>query len=297
MTLLRPAAEVDLDRVVALLLRRCPHLNRALLEPPVLDPATEERVLLLADGPRGPAGVGLQFHPTGLPDGLRWRSVVVDEPQLGTGLGSRLHRALEAASTEVAAAAAEILDSDARALEVADHWGYQVTQHSVTVGLSLVGVPAPTLPEGVTADVSPGLVFADEAAVEAMHDASQTNPEREHHGSATLATLRGYAGRGVTPVGVVLRDAGRPVAISYAVVAGAEAQVVYTGVEPGSRGRGLAALAKQVLHVEAARVGATTALTDNEDGNAGIRRVNELLGYARVTGRVWVRKTYPSSAG
>jgi GNAT superfamily N-acetyltransferase len=297
MTLLRPATDVDLDRVVALLLRRCPHLSRALVEAPVLDPATEERVLLLADGPRGPAGVGLQFHPTGLPAGLRWRIVVVDEPDLGTGLGGQLHRALENASAEVTAAAAEVLDIDAHALAVAARWGYRRTQQSVTVGRSLVGVDTPTLPSGVTAEISPGLDFADEAAVEAMHDASQTNPEREHHGPATLATLRGYAAGGVTPVGVLLRDADRrPVAISYAVVAGAEAQVVYTGVDPGSRGRGLAGLAKQVLHAEAARVGATTALTDNEEGNAGIRRVNELLGYQRVTGRVWLRKDYSADS-
>ncbi len=293
MTLLRPATDVDLDRVVSLLLRRCPHLSEALVKAPVLDPSTEQRVLQLADGPRGPAGVGLQFHPPGMPAGLRWRIVVVDEPELGTGLGSQLHRALEGVSSDVSAAAAEILDTDAHALEVAGHWGYRTTQHSVTVGLSLAGVAEPTLPPGITAELSPRLVFADEAAVEAMVDASQTNPEREQHGASTLASLRGYAAGGATPVGLVLRDEARPVAISYAVVAGGAAQVVYTGVEPRARGRGFAALAKQVLHVEAARVGATTALTDNEDGNAGIRRVNDLLGYHRVTGRVWVRKGYP----
>jgi GNAT superfamily N-acetyltransferase len=288
----RDPAPAELGAVVGLVLHRCAHLNRALVEPPVVDAATQQRALLVAGPPGNPLGAALQFHPSGLPEQLRWRLVVVAGEALGTGLGSRLHRALEASSPAGTVASAEIDDTDEHALEVAHHWGYRTTQHSVTVRLDLADVAAPTLPEGYTADISPRLDFPDESAVEAMHDASQTNPERDQHGPATLASLRAYASEsgGVAPVGVVLREDGRPVAISYAIVAGEEAQVVYTGVDPPARGRGLAALAKKVLHVEAARAGAAYALTDNEDDNAGIRRVNELLGYRRVAGRFWVRK-------
>ena len=127
-----------------------------------------------------------------------------------------------------------------------------------------------------------------------MYDASQTNPEREHAGVSTLATLRSYASAegAEQPVAVVLRDHGRPVALSYGVVHGDVAQVVYTGVDPAYRGRALGALAKECLHAQAVLAGAKVAVTNNEEHNAGIRHVNESLGYRRTSGVYWLRKDF-----
>jgi len=60
--------------------------------------------------------------------------------------------------------------------------------------------------------------------------------------------------------------------------------VLYTGVRPDARGYGLAAAAKKHLHHTAAELGGLRAETDNEAGNAGIRRVNAVLGYRELKG-------------
>ncbi|MEZ5095627.1 MAG: hypothetical protein R2731_05655 [Nocardioides sp.] len=280
--------------ILDLVLHRCAHLNRALVEPAVIDPsATEDRTLLAAYDDGGLVGVGLQYHGIGIAPGRLYRLLVVADAALGSGLGSALQRELDAAlPPDAVATSGEIDDRDQHALAVAEHWGYSVTQHSVTSRLGLAGVPEPALPAGVSVEVSPRLAVADEAAVEAMYAASQTNPEVAQTGVLTLAALRAMAAEtaGVLPVGLVVRDAGRPVALSFAIVADGEAQVVYTGVRPDARGRGLARLAKQALHVAAARLGASSAVTDNEDDNAGIRAVNAALGYRRVLGRYWVSR-------
>lgn len=294
---IRQAHPSDDEGIVRLILARCPQLNRAIVEGPVTDPATvEDRTLLVAHDPTdaaAPAGVGLQYHGIGITPGRLLRQVVVAEDALGTGLGGRLLRELDAAlPADAVATSGEIHDTDRHALAVAEHWGYRILQHSVTARLDLADVGHPTLPGGLSAESSPGLTFADEAAVEEMLAASQTNPEVEHTGVLGLASLRSMAAPdgAVRPVGVVLRDAGRPVALSYALVAEGQAQLVYTGVRPDARGRGLAALTKQALHAEAARAGAAYAVTDNEDENAGIRAVNAALGYRRVSGSYWVTR-------
>ena len=84
---------------------------------------------------------------------------------------------------------------------------------------------------------------------------------------------------------VLLDVAGVPVAMSLAQQdSETEWEVQYTGVLPTARGRGLARVAKAVLHDDLVRLGATRLETYNEAGNAGIRHVNESLGYLRIKG-------------
>ncbi|MGH3443839.1 MAG: GNAT family N-acetyltransferase [Nocardioidaceae bacterium] len=74
-----------------------------------------------------------------------------------------------------------------------------------------------------------------------------------------------------------------------AVRDGAEMHVMYSGVDPRLRGHGLAVRTKQALH-HAARAGVRTAITDNEENNLGIRRVNEQLGYRVRYGVHWMAR-------
>lgn len=177
-------------------------------------------------------------------------------------------------------------------LEVARHWGFEVLQVSVQSQLDLSTVADVSLPDDVTIDTSDGLLFDDEAAVEKMLDASQTNPERDQNGPMTLAYLRSMVTEDSEsrPLGLVLRVAGEPAGICYGLLNGVEAHVFYTGIDPAYRGRGLAVLAKQAFHREAARRGARVATTENEQHNTGIRHVNELLGYRIRLEEYWLAR-------
>ncbi|GAA4352326.1 GNAT family N-acetyltransferase [Angustibacter luteus] len=297
---IHPTTPGEYDDVIDLSLRCCPQYTRPLVEGPVRDPSlSEDRTMLTASADGRAVGFAIQLHLVGTPAGQYVTVVVVDPDHRGQGLGARLHAALaDQLPAQVTAAMAQVDDADEQALAVAQHWGYQVMQRSITSQLDLVDLPAVELPEGVTVQPSPRLSFDDEAAVEAMYDASQTNPEREHAGVSTLATLRAYASAegAERPVAVVVRDHGRPVALSYGIVHGDVAQVVYTGVDPAHRGRALGALAKACLHAQAAAVGATVAITNNEEHNVGIRHVNDTLGYRRTSGVYWLRKDFPVSS-
>ncbi len=287
------------DAVIELVLQRCPQSNRALIESPVTNPAaTQDRLMLTATADGTPVGFGIRFHGAGLPSGLHMEIVAVASSHLGRGIGTQLHDGLTADLPNSAVAlVGQVDDHDTRALASVRRWGFDTVQHSLTSRLRLTGLPAPDLPPGISVDSSPSLTFDDEAAVETMLDASQTNPERDHGGPSTLASLRTFVSEGgAEPVAVVLRDHGRPVALSYALVHGDLAQLVYSGVEPTRRGRGLATLVKQCVHYEAARAGATYATTDNEEHNAGIRHVNQRLGYRLVSGAYWVRRPRPEGA-
>lgn len=85
---------------------------------------------------------------------------------------------------------------------------------------------------------------------------------------------------------VVARVDGVPAALTWGVLAEGAFYVAYSGVDPAYRGRGLAALVKQHAAVEAQAAGATEALTNNEEHNTGIRRINAELGF-RVTSGTW----------
>jgi GNAT superfamily N-acetyltransferase len=91
--------------------------------------------------------------------------------------------------------------------------------------------------------------------------------------------------------GVALVD-GKAVAISMMRVdrATARAQNDITGTVREFRGRGLATLVKRETLRRAAAAGATIVLTENDETNAGMLRVNERLGYKPYLRRLsWVK--------
>jgi GNAT superfamily N-acetyltransferase len=289
----RPAGPADHGGIVDLLLTRFRAMTAALVVEAVAG-ATESgfrRLLVVVEGDRL-VGTGLMYRAPNSPPGTVFAFVGVDGDAEGRGVGGALEAALGSDLPPwVTAAMTQVDRDDARSLEVAGHWGFTPIEVSVT-SRALLGTSArPALPADVTPEVSPTLEFGDEDDVERMLDVSQTNPEREHGLLMTLAGLRAMASEGgAAPTGVVLRVDGRPAAITYALTARDEAQVVYTGVDPALRGRGLARLAKEVLHAELAAAGARTCVTNNADDNPGIRHVNDSLGYRPTDVAVFLRR-------
>ncbi len=205
-------------------------------------------------------GWGILTHRHTLPPGRRGMRVFVRRDAEGHGLGGRIHADLRAA-----------VDPGAE-------------QHSVTSRADLTALEEPATPSGVTVEPCPLLRFGDADAVERMLAVSQTNPEAAHGLVMTLATLAGFVFPREVPVGALTRVDGRPAAISHGGLAEGILHLTYTGVDPAHRGRGLARVTKEHVHWYAAQQGATHSHTDNEEHNAGIRRVNERLGYQPAYG-------------
>lgn len=251
---------------------------------------------LVAHGADGAlVGWALLSNRPVLPPDCRLVSIFVQRSQEGLGLGSSLRSALrERLDDHVTQLRAAVADSDERSLAVARHWGFEVELHSIISALPLlVALPQPDPPPGVTLENCSGMRFADEPAVEQMLRVSQTNPEAGRGVRMTLTGLRAMAGADGQAVAVLARVDGRPAAITFGVASGSEVHLVYTGVDPAYRGRGLGRLVKCLVHLEAQAVGATECRTDNEEHNAGIRHVNASLGYVKQSGRYLLRRSWP----
>ncbi|MBD3942489.1 GNAT family N-acetyltransferase [Microbacterium sp. NEAU-LLC] len=85
---------------------------------------------------------------------------------------------------------------------------------------------------------------------------------------------------------VVLRIADEDVALTTAMGDGDAAHIVFTGVVPAHRGRGLATWVKQVHADEMRRRGFRTLRTENMADNAAILAVNARAGFHPVAGYV-----------
>jgi GNAT superfamily N-acetyltransferase len=161
-------------------------------------------------------------------------------------------------------------------------------QHSIHSTLELRTRPA-VAPDrtGLTVEAVDPWSTAEDPGVARLYAESDTSPEAEQIGTLTWQRqLDGARLLGGDALLELLRDPdGRPVAMSLAAHdEGRQWDVLYTGVLPTERGRGLARLAKAALHDALADRGVETVGTDNEAANAGIRHVNEQLGYRRKQG-------------
>lgn len=282
MTTIERPPETAYDELVGLWRARCPQLDSFM--------AREFRMPNLWRGVHVRAAVddgryvgwGFCGVPSYAPGPWWYVQVVVPHEVERRGVGSVLHRALQAlAPPTTTRLMGEVFDTDERALAVVTHWGYRQYQHAVNYRLDLVDLPAPDLPADVTIDDVPRLDVPDAEAVDAMLLASQTNPEEP----SDLAEHRRLADGFEVPTGHVLRVDGRPAGLCQGEVSDGVLQLIYTGIDPAHRGRGLARLLKQHAHLYGAALGATTCDTNNEAANTGIRHVNESLGYRRVSGR------------
>jgi GNAT superfamily N-acetyltransferase len=284
-------AAVDITRtdasetVADFILARVPSLDVGLVRNSVDPAAVEDLRMVVGHDDGSLVAVGFSCRPPSMPPERRFVYVATVGDRPGEGFGAALHAELVAAlSEEVEGLASAVSDDDEVALAVARHWGYEVLQHSTTSELDLAGARYPEPPTAVTLESCDELVFEDEDDVARMLLASQTNPEAELGILSTLDGWRRSLGSGQRGVAVLARLEGRPAAISFAVADGDEMHVFYTGVDRELRGRDLGRLTKQFLHAHAADLGLRTVITDNESGNAGIRHVNERLGYIPRSG-------------
>lgn len=223
----------------------------------------------------------------GVPLHRRSTYVLVAAPAEGNGVGRALDEHLRARlAGDVTEITTRVFDDDDRGLAVARHWGFETVQVSITSRLALADVEPATPPVDVTLEPGDDLRFADQDAVEAMFAASQTNPEATNSHLMTLDSVRQFAAEGERPIVTLARVGGVPAALCYALTeeAGEDGGVVYTGVDPRFRGRGLGRLVKQDVHHRAYLAGVRRLGTDNEEHNAGIRRINAEMGYVEEYG-------------
>lgn len=278
------------DEMIELAMRRSPHLVRGFLEPLFHDPAfTLEGRFLLALDDELMLGWGALVRLAPFPPEWRFLRVIVASEHEGSGVGSALHAALVDGLDEGLLLRGGVFDDDPRDLAVAQHWGFGILQRSITSRVPLPSpVPDRAVPDDVTFEPSTTLEFPDQDAFDAMLDASQTNPERDQF-VFDRAMLVDFITEQEAPLGVVLRVDGHPAAISWGSVVDGEAHIGYTGVDPAYRGRGLGYLVKQEIHRLAYDAGARTCDTSNEEHNSGIRHVNRVLGYRKVSGSYWLQ--------
>lgn len=288
-------SEVGPDRypeLVALGVRRNPTVAASDLEWPLMVRDSWPDLVALA-AVEGEELLGWGWMATGTHNPAGWLNlwVTVAAGAEGAGVGSALHRGLlDRRPTDAVLLRSEVRSDEGRSLEVARHWGYDVEELSITSELPLVDLPAPTPAEGVVLEVPSSLAFPDQEAVERMLLASQTNPEARAGSVLDCDKLTKVTQGADHAVYVLARVGGVPAALLAGVVVDESLFVAYTGVDPAFRGRGLAVLTKQQAHLEAARHGAMTSRTDNEENNAGIRRVNRELGYQVTYGSYRLRR-------
>ncbi|WP_020144323.1 GNAT family N-acetyltransferase [Terracoccus sp. 273MFTsu3.1] len=281
-----PAAHAE---VIELASARLQHLTRAEVAWPFESPEvfTHLVVAVARDDDEHLLGIGLSLRPTFAPPDRSMLRVVVARDHEGRGVGSALRRfLLPHVPDTTRRLGGGVYDDEPRSLEIVRHWGFGVEEHAIDSALDLVEHPpeAPVVPAGVVLEEVPDLDFDDEGAVETMLRASQTNPEAAVGFVMTLEKFRAMTTSGETPICVVARVDGTPAGISYGTVSSGELFIAYSGIDPAFRGRSLMRLVKQQAHVAAASAGATKARTNNEEHNAGIRRINAELGYVVQSG-------------
>ena len=276
----------DKDAVLALSLARCPHTEPWLVEAVFTDGGHVD-VLTVATEDERVVGWGYAMHIPGVPEHQRSCYVLVGDEAAGRGTGRELYARVRAGvPASVTDLRTRVFRGDEVALAVAEHWGFESVQVSITSRLVLDDVAPAVSPDGVSLEVADDLRFADAEAVEAMFAASQTNPEATNSHLMTIPGVRRYVFPGEHGIATVARVDGVPAALCFAIVAedGDDGGVAYTGVDPRFRGRGLGRLVKQDVHHRAYQYGIRRLGTDNEEHNEGIRRLNAEMGFVEEYG-------------
>ena len=283
---IREAAGADRSAVTALALERCPHTEPWMIEFLFTDSLAFDAFAVAIDGEEV-VGLGYSGNIPGTPLPQRSVYVAVAATHEGAGLGGRLYRHCRAAQGEsVTDLRSRVFDDDPRSLAIGNHWGFEVSQRSITSRVELLDVAAPVPPERITLEAADDLAFPDDGAVDAMFVASQTNPEARNNHLMTLAEIRKYVFPGERGIACLARVDGVPAALCFAIAGdgGVEGSVAYTGVDPAFRGRGLGRLVKQHVHHRAHESGVRRLTTDNEEHNEGIRRLNDEMGFTTAYG-------------
>ena len=198
------------------------------------------------------------------------------------GLGTALVERCEAhlAALDVATARTFTTPEDASRTFAAAH-GFRHTHTTRISGVNPRTIEPPSAPAGVDlrplAELDPRRVF--ELDSEAMLDIPGEGAADDLSFEQWLEDYWRHPDTSLNASVAAVVD-GRPVAFSHLRVApGSRAVTDMTGTLRDYRGRGLALLVKRATLVNAARLGIDVVLTENDETNAPMLRVNEKLGY------------------
>jgi GNAT superfamily N-acetyltransferase len=182
-------------------------------------------------------------------------------------------------------------------LSVARHWGFEPVSVTTMARLTLdPPLAPPALPAGVRCHV----VTCDEVdaaglagPLDRLMAEAETGPEAVELGwTETYEQLRARFPR---ILWVLLEVDGELAALSCTDPQdGADWVLVFTGVAPRYRRRGLARLAKQTLHAAITARGARSIATQNESRNVEILGLNAQLGYVPYQERIRLRREPPA---
>lgn len=212
--------------------------------------------------------------------------VLVEPVQRGQGIGAALWGDLMTAGAGLDLMV-WMADDDLTSQQVAEHWGFRVVSHAIRSRIDLTDIGLdPHMPEPFQVRVVEVADSPDaKRGVDLVLAGSETNPEAVElgwrHSVSDLEQMFPAI------VWVVIEADSSPVAIAAMQRQDDEPwHVIYTGVLPEYRGRGLARLAKAHLHALAYRRGARAMVTDNEARNVGILALNSSLGYRKIGGEI-----------
>jgi len=211
--------------------------------------------------------------------------VLVEPSARAQGVGSRLFRRVSE-DFGPHPVLCVVPDDDDRSLAVAQRWGFEPTLRTGVRRLALGSLPPePERREGISVrTVVDRDLAASDLDPEPLLRASSTNPEA----SDGLPFALGYV-RQSNPgfLWVVAVEADEPVACCLVDVTDSDvAEVLFTGVAPAARRRGLGRLVKEHAHAEAFARGARSLVADNDERNLAVVALNESLGYRRTGGEV-----------
>jgi GNAT superfamily N-acetyltransferase len=251
---------------------------------------------LIAERDGEALGVASASNFGGRPDGdLAYVTIRVPRENRRQGVGTALHlRASEhAVSLGKARFYCVVRHDDADSLAYYSHRGYEEVGRMQDVFLELATAEVePAAPDGIeiVALAPEHLRGVYEVALEADADI----PAGEQHSSGTFEqwSERNLGALLRHDLSFVAIENGR--IVGYALVQQHKedtAEHAMTGVARAARGRGVALALKQAQVAAAKQTGLTWLRTQNDLGNAPMRRVNEKLGYVRRF--EWVHLTGP----
>jgi GNAT superfamily N-acetyltransferase len=226
-------------------------------------------------------------------------SIAVDPKHRGRGIASRLMDALELhlARLDVTTVRSESMDEPA-ARALAEARGFGETGSSSRSAVDPRTVEPLPLPDGVT--VLPFAELDDPEAVWALDlEVAQDIPNEEFDAIDLDEWTREFWRSPVVDDEASLAAfvAGELVAMTMIRIdrASGRAQNNLAGTRRAYRGRGIATALKSHSLRRAAELGATIAITDNEERNAPMLAVNAKLGYRPFARRVaWERTSRPT---
>jgi GNAT superfamily N-acetyltransferase len=215
-------------------------------------------------------------------------TVLVAADRRGEGIGGAMWQDLLAATGSATTIHASVAVGDDRSLAIAKHWGLSVYQTPIDSVITFDGRPSPArLPVGFRIEFLDDVRNLGRADLDRLLLAADTSPEADETGT------HGMAGFDPTPspvLGVVLHDADGPVGVVFTLTEGTAGHVLFTGIHPDFRGRGLARALKEAAHLAAYDRGVRRLTTSNEESNSAIRRLNESMGYQRLSAAHRVRR-------